>query len=159
MQEAADRATNAELARARAERFDAVYKLPRIRAALVPSSGGPAEPPDFSSFEQIMRIVQRTAARWGGELLVVVLPGYNDIVAGDAPEEQRHRLVMQIVNRLGLRVIDATPFFRVAPDPAGLFALRIANHPNAAGHARLAHQIIEELRKMPQMELLLSETQ
>ena len=159
IQEASDRATAAEVERARAERFDSVYKLPQIRGALALSSAGQTEPPDLSSFEQVMRIAQRSTARWGGVLLVVVLPMYSEIVASEAATAQRHRAVMQIANRLGLRVIDGAALFRAAPDPAGLYALRIANHPNAAGHALLVRRILDELRKIPQMEMLLSEGQ
>jgi hypothetical protein len=106
-----------------------------------------------------MRIVQVTTARWDGVLLVAVLPAYDEIVAGEAPEKRRRKAVMEILDRLDVRVIDGTSSFHAAPDPAGLFALRIANHPNAAGHALLARQIIVELRRIPQMALLISEDQ
>jgi hypothetical protein len=159
IQEAGDRVTNAELKRARTERFDAVYKLPRIRTAFALSSTGQPQAPDLRSFEQVMRIVQVTTARWDGVLLVAVLPAYDEIVAGEAPEKRRRKAVMEILDRLDVRVIDGTSSFHAAPDPAGLFALRIANHPNAAGHALLARQIIGELRRIPQMALLISEDQ
>jgi hypothetical protein len=89
----------------------------------------------------------------------VVLPMYDDVVTNEPTTVQRHKLVVQSAHRLGLRVIDGAELFSAAPDPAGLYALRISNHPNAAGHALLARRILEELRKIPQMEILLSEGQ
>jgi hypothetical protein len=99
-----------------------------------------------------MRVAQRTTASWGGVLLIVVLPAYSDVGGGDAVKAQRHGLVMQITNRLGLRVIDGAALFRAAPDPVGLFALRMANHPNASGQALLAQRIVEELREIRQIK-------
>ena len=149
MQETIDRAVAAEMERASAHRFANVYTLPQVRKYLDPLmqwSIERAEPPDFESFAEAIRIAQRAVARWDGVLMIVVLPLYGDIVAGEAPETIRHGLVMQIANELGLSVIDGAALFRPAPDPAGLFALRSANHPNGTGHALLAQRIIDELR-------------
>lgn len=141
---ASAREAELELERAESRWLLRVLTLPQIRSSLsLLSSPSPdVEPPDLSLFERSLKLAQRTVARWGGRLIVVICPNYGDAVHGD---DATRRQMLEITHKLGVDVVDGAALFDASDDPADLFALRIRSHPNERGHALLAELIVEKL--------------
>ncbi len=148
IQAADDRALREELERASTERFSRVYALQQIRSRMDLSKPWqhPPPPPDTALFEQSLRLAESTVKSWGGQLLVMILPTYGDLM-GEAQETERHRLVRSVVQKLDIDFFDTSALFRAQPDIRSLYAMRMSNHPNARGHALLGRKVIDEIRK------------
>ncbi len=54
-------------------------------------------------------------------------------------------VVLSAVNNAGLPVIDIHPIFLAQKDPLSLFALRLADHYNEAGHRLVAEEVLRSL--------------
>ncbi|MGH8070760.1 MAG: SGNH/GDSL hydrolase family protein [Candidatus Entotheonellia bacterium] len=81
---------------------------------------------------------------WGGELHFVYLPHWHRYAEPRAAEGHRDR-VLEIARAVGLNVIDVHEAFAGHPDPLGLFALRLHNHYNEAGHRVVAEAVLRSI--------------
>jgi hypothetical protein len=149
LQAEVDGAIEKEMQRAAAERFSRLYTLSQVRRSLnlLGRRQGAYATPDLALFEQCLRLAQQAVAGWGGQMVVVVLPNYGELV-GEEPESVRRRSVVSAVNEIGLPLIDGAELFLTSSDPLGLFALRIANHPSERGHELLADRILDDLSRI-----------
>jgi hypothetical protein len=141
------RRTELELERAESRWLLRVFTLPQIRGALSLFSSPSSEAvlPDLVLFDRSLALAQRTVARWGGRLIVVICPNYQEAVHGAATA---HREMLEITRKLDIEVVDGAALFNASDDPAGLFALRMGSHPNERGHALLADLIMTKLESV-----------
>ncbi len=132
---------------ARLERWQRVWRLPEIRSHLgrfVERRYPTDEGADLTVFVRSLHLARQAAERWRGQLVVVLLPTYAETVADQITGTVRHDHLAQVVNGLDIPVVDGVALFQRQPDPAGLFTLRINNHPTAEGYALLADGILAE---------------
>jgi hypothetical protein len=105
---------------------------------------------DLGSFVQGLTLARETARRWGGELVLVILPTYDEVVDKQT-SRVRQEHVMRALTERGIPVIDGVTPFVSQPDPAALYTMRISNHPTPEGNALLVTHVIRELeRRFPQ---------
>jgi hypothetical protein len=117
--------------------------LPEVRRALDVTVEW-TRPRTLAYFERAMRLAQSTTARWGGALIVVMLPPYS-VTTRPAWARAHYESVAEVSRALGLRVVDGDAAFRAHGDPMDLYQLGIDNHPNERGHAVLAQAILAQM--------------
>ncbi|MGH6932014.1 MAG: GDSL-type esterase/lipase family protein [Dongiaceae bacterium] len=99
----------------------------------------------WDEFETILRDARDRTAAWGGQLRFVYLPSYEGL-AGNAGQEVIKSRVLPIVERLGLRFIDAEAAFSAQPDPFALYPFKRPGHFNAEGYRMLARLLADAAR-------------
>jgi GGDEF domain-containing protein len=100
---------------------------------------------DFSQTLAIIAQARDAVASWGGKLVVVLIPTYEEVVAKQIPADRSNERIMGLLNPLGVHVINGVALFRTQPDPAALYNLRSNNHLNAAGHRLFGAAIAADL--------------
>lgn len=138
----------AETARAERERFISALKLPLIRRHLGPGerwSRWARAAERSEQFELVLRLARDTLAQWNGQLVVVLLPTYEEVVNDQAVPAIAHDHLAERVRALGITVIDGTALFKEQTDPAALFTFRMNGHPTGSGHRLLAERLIAKL--------------
>lgn len=134
---------------AKRDRILGAWRLPETRAQLrhlVRAGDARHRRTDLGAFRAALSLAQQAAGAWGGELVVVLLPIYAEVVANEIEPDRRHDNLARVVGEFGITVVDGVKVFRRTADPAGLFTMRINNHPNAEGYALLAGEVLDAIR-------------
>jgi len=154
MQADLDRESIASAADAERRRWHDVLKFPLLRERLMPLKAllqKPPPPEDDRQAVAIVSLAKSTVESWGGQLVVVIIPMYAEIVAGQIPADRRHDHVVSTLRPTGVHIIDGAAYFLRQKDPAMLYSLGIDSHMNAAGHRLLADYVAADLeRNYPQ---------
>lgn len=105
----------------------------------------------FEIFEQTLASAKQRAARWGGQLVFVYLPEHRSLEtpARSAALFSRES-VLEVVERLEIPVLDATPVLLRLPDPLAVFPFRVANHYNERGYSEVAKLIRGHIQRARQ---------
>lgn len=138
-----DRALREELGSASAFPFGHVIKLAEVRAVVdfdVAAKRAP-ELPSLSDFELAVDRVAGAVGRWGGKVIVVILPSY-EISVGRPAAVERYKAVSDALHDSAVTVVDGAALFAAEPDYLLLYTLRMDNHPSERGHALLAEAVI-----------------
>ena len=144
-----DRKAQIRARSARVERYQKAWLLPETRAQigrLVGDSSPAGKGPDLAEFVECLRLAKQATERWGGNLIVVLLPIYAEVVAGQIEGNLRHDHLAMVVDGLGIPVVDGVDLFERHADPAALYTMRINNHPTAEGYALLADRVLAEIQ-------------
>ena len=151
IQEQLDRDSIAAAAAAQRSRWRDVLEFPLLRERLVPPLKAllekPPLPEDPAQAVAIVGMAKSLVESWGGQLVVVIIPMYAEIVAGQVAPGHRHDYVARTLAPLGVHIIDGAAFFLTQKDPAMLFSLGIDGHLNVAGHRLLADYIAADLER------------
>jgi hypothetical protein len=128
--------------------FARVAKLRTVRDLIdfAPKTDRALEPLDLSNFKRAVALVADTARRWGGRVVVVILPSY-ELAEGRPADVARYEAVPHAIDQALVSVVDGPAVFAMHHDVESLFTLRISNHPNEQGHALLAEAIVDEIRR------------
>jgi hypothetical protein len=124
-----------------------LIKLREVRSLIDfgPVLRRPRPPIDLSRFDSTIHLAARTAANWGGRLIVVVLPSYV-LSMGGRGSVARYDAIMDVLGASTFEVVDGAALFAREPDVRSLYTLRIDNHPSERGHALLADAILAAIR-------------
>ena len=143
VQAEADSAAEREIEHAMAGRFWKIPFLPQFRARITNTFFETPHPrPNLGPLVQSLQMARDTAAGWGGQLVVLLLPTYTDVVKRQSNLTERHELLKKALAQMGVPVVEGVELFRAQRDPAGLFTLRMGNHPTAEGYALLAQHLV-----------------
>lgn len=95
--------------------------------------------------EDIFRSARELVAAWGGELVVVYLPGIQTIVSDELDPQlaQYAKETKAIIERVGLPLIDLSTTFRALDDPLTVLPFQTRNHFNSEGYRIVAEKILE----------------
>jgi hypothetical protein len=146
-----DRAVTEAMAHAHTERLLAIPTLSQLRLRLRPLMWQAFGSPDLTPFVQSVQLAASTTHAWGGDFAVVIAPMYEEVVARALPSALSHARLASLLAELGIPVIDPVPLFLAHADPAGLYTMRMNNHPTAEGYAFLTDYVVRELqRRFPQ---------
>jgi hypothetical protein len=152
-----DRELRSELQQATAMPFRGVVTLPQIRTRLGPAGKwGVTEEEgaqDLQLLTQALQQAKTAVDRWHGQLLVVLMPSYWELVTGDQPDYYANERMAGAVRAAGVRVVDGGALFARHDDPAALFTFRMASHPNPEGYEILAHGVLAELSSSAPLKL------
>jgi hypothetical protein len=119
------------------------YELRRL-AGFGSVTERPPAAPHLDYFERALERMTEATARWGGRLVVLILPSY-PLSVRDARAVARYDAVTKSLRDREVEVVDGAALFAADPDFLGLYTLRVDNHPNARGHAVLADAVIAAL--------------
>ena len=101
---------------------------------------------DISIFGHVLEIAKRRVAAWGGRIVFVMIPNWDDYNGRIPPWRLR---VLEAVRQIGLPIVDPDAAVRSGGDPAQYFPVRGQwGHFNPRGYALVAQQIIEELERI-----------
>ena len=127
---------------------DRWLKFREIRrvVGLLEATQPPPVQPDLTHFTQVTELIAATAERWGGRVIVVMLPSY-EISAGEEQAVVRYDAVSRALEEAPVEVVDGPEVFASEPDFLALYTLRMDNHPSERGHALLAEAIIAAIKK------------
>jgi len=100
---------------------------------------------DFSQTLAIIALARDSVAAWGGKLVVVLIPTFEEVVAKQIPADRSNARIMGLLSPLGVHVINGVPLFRTQADPAALYNLRSNNHLNEAGHRLFGAAVAADL--------------
>jgi hypothetical protein len=141
-----DHALREELEKPASFPLDRVITLKEIRRVVDSQSAirRPPTMPDLSVFEGAIDLVVETAARWGGEVIAVIVPSY-ELSVGQPQSIARYEAVAEVLRASKVAVVDGVSLFAAQPDFLSLYTLRIDNHPNERGHAMLGDAVIEAI--------------
>jgi hypothetical protein len=139
------------LATDRANDFSRILLLSRLREQqyihLWRSAKGASDP---ALFLRALTLAKETARQWGGSLVLVISPSYAEVVGKQMSIARKQDMKDALAARQ-IPVVDGAALFLGQPDPAGLFRMRIANHPTPEGNALLVNHLVQELaRRFPQ---------
>ena len=128
----------------------------RVNETAVPTLKGlmfrPAPLTDFSQTQAIIALARDTVASWGGHLVVVLIPTFEEVVANQIPPDRSNERILGLLQPLGVHVINGVQLLRAQSDPAAFYNLRSNNHLNEAGHLLLGNYIIADLENnFPQL--------
>jgi hypothetical protein len=101
----------------------------------------PPTAPDLSHFRRAIDHVVATAGRWGGRVIVAILPNYA-ISSGRPQDVARYEAVSDALRGSAVEVVDGVALFAAEPDSLGLYTFRMDNHPNERGHALLGEAVV-----------------
>jgi len=107
--------------------------------ALVPRRGS-----SIGSLPQVLEEAKRTAESWGGELVLVYLPGYQRFYSWLGDPFRGRNEVLATAESLGIEMIDLVPAFQKTGDPRGLWA-HPRGHLSAEGYSYVADVITKGL--------------
>jgi PAS domain S-box-containing protein len=89
----------------------------------------------------ILLQANRLVQEWDGSLYFVFLPSRNRYLP-DSIADAGRGAVLEVVNKVGLPVIDMHHAFVARKDPLALFPLRVADHYNEEGHQLVAQEVL-----------------
>ncbi len=136
---------------ARRARVLGSWRLPKTREQIrlaLPARAAKRVATDLGTFRDVLVTARQAAAQWGGELVVVLLPTYAEVVANQIEPDRRHDSLSRVVTDLGIPVVDGVELFKSVDDPASLYTMRINNHPTTEGYAVLAGPVIDQVREL-----------
>jgi hypothetical protein len=96
---------------------------------------------------------QTVTGSWGGTLYFVYLPSWSRYRNGPRVSERERTRVLQLVNALGIPIIDIEPAFQSHHDPLALFPFRRFGHYNEAGNRIVAETVLRFLSAREQGNL------
>lgn len=100
---------------------------------------------DLPMFQEILVSAKHTVEESGGQLVFVYLPEYerfnSEVQKAPWSASRIKGEVVDMVNSLGIDLIDIEPAFRMVEDPLNLFPFRIQGHYNETGHSIVASEI------------------
>ncbi len=141
-----DRRSKLSIDAAARQRYTGIPLLSQLRDRVQPGGGSDgAGRIDLSPFMSSVRLAQSTTRSWGGEFVVVMMPLYEEIVAGQLPPSLHHDRLAAMLRAANVTTIDAAAFFARQPDVAHLYTMRINSHPNPDGFAVLSNFVMTEL--------------
>jgi len=121
----------------------------RMNETAVPTLKGlmfrPEPLSDFNQTLAIIALARDTVAGWGGHLVVVLIPTFEEVVANQIPPDRSNQRILTLLQPLGVHVINGVELLRSQADPAAFYNLRSNNHLNEAGHLLLGNYIIADL--------------
>jgi hypothetical protein len=98
---------------------------------------------DITIFGQVLEIAKRRVAGWGGRIVFVMIPNWDDYNGHIPPWRLR---VLDTVRQIGLPIVDVDSAVRAGGDPLQYFPVQGQwGHFNPRGYALMAQQIIDEL--------------
>lgn len=101
---------------------------------------------DIGIFIHVLGIAKRRVAAWGGRIVFVMIPNWDDYNGHVPPWRLR---VLDAVRQMGLPIVDADAAVRSGGDPLQYFPVRGQwGHFNPRGYALMARQIIDELERI-----------
>ena len=112
------------------------------------------EPPDYELYETILGQAKSRVESWGGELILVYLPGVWHFGRGASSLDPRiaetRERVKELASSLELRMIDVKAAMQAHDDPLSLYSYRGSSvlgspHMNADGYAFTAEIVFEHL--------------
>lgn len=106
----------------------------------------PQSEPDLSHFERAVDLVVDSTHRWGGTVMVAMLPSFG-LSKGDPATVARHDAVLRVLENRPVSVVDGGALFAAQADVESLYNLGIENHPSEKGHALLAGAIIAAIEQ------------
>jgi hypothetical protein len=113
--------------------------------------GGEVEAPeqshDFGLLRQVFAAARATTSSWGGELIIVYLPGrdrYFGPTGGAAANDLIRAGTIAAAKEIELPVLDLVPAFAARESPADLF-VNANSHLNEIGYRVVAQAILSEL--------------
>jgi hypothetical protein len=149
LQREADKESAANAANYELGRWRGVLRLPLLREKVLgPLKGLIVQPPPLDRCTDalaIMRVARDTVEGWGGQLVVVLIPFYPEVVANQIGPDRRNEYIVSVLKPLHLHIINPIPYFRGQPDPAMLYGMGVNNHLSDSGHQLLADYIAADL--------------
>jgi hypothetical protein len=146
-----DREARRAQRQAEANRYRGIPVFSQFRARLRPRVWRSSADVNLEPFLQAVPLAAQTTRRWGGELVVLIVPMYGEVVGHELPEALGHENLTRRLSERGIPVIDGVQLFLDQRDPAGLYTMRMNNHPTPQGYALLTRYVISELeRRLPQ---------
>jgi hypothetical protein len=98
---------------------------------------------DIGIFGHVLEIAKRRVAAWGGRIVFVMIPNWDDYNGRIPPWRLR---VLDAVRQIGLPIVDVDSALRSGGNPLQYFPVRGQwGHFNPRGYALMAHQIIDQL--------------
>ncbi len=142
-----DAARHRAMEAAQRDRFSGILTLSqlRVRLHLPELLAKPDAQLDLTPFDRSVDLARRATESWGGRFVVVIMPLYEEVVAHTLGGPLHHDALVQRLHAQGIEVIDTVPLFTASADPVGLYLMRRANHPSAAGHRLIANYITSRL--------------
>ncbi len=144
----------------RLARFLEFLKLKTLRTTIGkirhPYSPATLESPDYDLFQTILRQAKSRTESWGGELILVYLPGVWHFEPGTSRTErattEQWAQVSKIASSLGLRIIDVKAAIDKHDDPLSLYSYRGGSalgppHMNAEGYGFTAGVVLAHLQR------------
>lgn len=102
-------------------------------------------PPDMKEFQRALDRVVDATHRWGGEVIVVVLPSYE--LSTQRPQNvARYQAVLASLDPSRVGIVDGVALFAAQSDMPGLYTLRIDNHPSERGHAVVGDAVVAAIK-------------
>lgn len=95
----------------------------------------------YTAFEKILKKARERVEAWGGTLLFLYFPSYGDVTGVGGSIRKK---TLQVVNEVGLTIIDPTEVMRNRPNPKKLFPFGLPGHYNAEGYAVVADLLIAQ---------------
>jgi hypothetical protein len=91
---------------------------------------------------EIFKSAVKTTKQWGGELHIIYLPGYKNIIKRDFSTNQK---VLSLIQELNIPVIKISQIFSKAKDPLNYFHYRMPSHYTAEAYRGIAKRINQYL--------------
>lgn len=133
------------------QRIKEIVKLEHLRQRLGLVFHGLHKPAPVSAYSDVLELFAKVLARadgsvnaWGGKLYFVYLPEWGSFGQPDSGDGRRE-LVLEMVQSLGIPVIDIHPAFQAQQDPLAMFPFRINGHYNEAGHRVVAETVLKSV--------------
>jgi hypothetical protein len=96
-------------------------------------------------FREVLLDAEARVHAWGGQLVFVYLPDWTRYTRDSSPGETQRDHVLDLVQTLGIRVIDIDRAFQAHGDPWSLFPFRRPGHYNEIGHQLVADAVLNAL--------------
>jgi hypothetical protein len=129
------------------ERLGLVYgKAPPEPRELSESEAGELRPDLNLLRDAVSRANDRVKA-WGGKLYFVYVPGWAHFAESPDLGVKARARVLEIVNSLGIPLIDTQPTFQAHADPLSLFPFRGPGRYNEEGHRLIAEAVLDTLSR------------
>jgi hypothetical protein len=123
------------------ERLGLVYGSDAEQAQVLAEVTGEA----VDLFRRVMTLAKERVSAHGGRLYFVYLPEWTRYKGNLGSAEKQREPVLQIVNDLGIPVIDVHPLFQSHKDPMSLFPFSAPGHYTEEGHRLVAEQVLKAL--------------
>lgn len=121
--------------------------LRRARSVLgLVEGGGDWPEPNETELELILEKAKETVEGWGGTIVFVYLPSWNELINHDRSKVRYTKAAKSAASNAEIEIIDLTNAFSSHPDPKSLFPWRKPGHYGAEGHRLVADRILEWLK-------------
>jgi len=103
------------------------------------------EGPNMDLFREVLSQAKTQVGAWGGQLYFVYLPEWARYSGHNSWGKTKRGSVLQMVESLGIHMIDIDPAFRAHGDPLSLFPFRAPGHYNESGHRLVAQEVLKAI--------------